>query len=276
MTKNLSPTCSNRQPSNRSLARPCRSGNPVKSPWSARAGSETKTTLLPQLPPVECPTSAPRNTEPPTLRHRYVLRRGHGFWSLTFAGLEAVIKHEQGLAYVAWLLLNPPEEPIHAVALALNARKMCGEPVDPAELIQQRSLGLDDAESLRFLRQHWKKLQAVIDDQNQIGPVKAEAIRELKEIYEFMNKNPWRTRDNAQRYVRAVTMAIKRLYKTLAKATNTHRCPDLAVRAFADHIYRHLMVPSGRAGKHGGVRRGLRIPGGCFTYDPPVGVVWTA
>ena len=204
------------------------------------------------------------------------LRRGHGFWQLTFTGQDAVLKHEQGLAYIAWLLLNPPEEPIHAVALALNARKMCGEPVDPAELIQQRSLGLDDAESLGFLRQHEEKLHAIVDDEHQIGPVKEEAIRELREIYEFMNKNPWRTRDNAQRCVRAVTMAIKRLHKNLAQATTLHRCPDLAVRAFADHIYHHIMVPSGRAGNHGGARRWLRIPGGCFTYDPPSGVHWTA
>jgi hypothetical protein len=224
--------------------------------------------------------SAPARSALSTLDARpstppYRLRRGLGFWQLTFMGQDAVLKHEQGLAYIAWLLLNPPEEPIHAVALALNARKMCGEPVDPAELIQQRSLGLDDAESLRFLRQHEEKLQAIIDDEDQIDPVKEEAISELKEIYEFQNKNSWSTRDNAQRCVRAVTMAIKRFHKNLAQATTLHRRPDLAVRAFADHIYHHIMVPSGRAGNHGGARRWLRIPGGCFTYDPPSGVHWT-
>jgi hypothetical protein len=151
---------------------------------------------------------------------------------------------------------------------------MMGEAVDEADLIQQRNLGLDDAESLRCLRQHEEKLHAIIDDPDQIDPVKEEAIRELKEIYEWMNKNPWRTRDNSQRCVRAVTMAIKRLHKRLSKATTMHRRPDPVLRGFADHILRYILIPSGRGGIHGGARRGLPISGGCFTYEPPSQALW--
>jgi hypothetical protein len=57
----------------------------------------------------------------------YALRRGLGFWELTFAGRQAVFKHEQGALYVACLLLEPPPEPMHAVALALKARNMGGQ-----------------------------------------------------------------------------------------------------------------------------------------------------
>ena len=53
--------------------------------------------------------------------------RGLGFWELTFAGQQAIFKDEQGALYVACLLLDPPPEPIHAVALALKARKMNGQ-----------------------------------------------------------------------------------------------------------------------------------------------------
>src|ERR1035437_10044355 len=53
--------------------------------------------------------------------HRYALRRGLGFWELTFEGQQAIFKHELGALYVACLLLDPPREPIHAVALALKA-----------------------------------------------------------------------------------------------------------------------------------------------------------
>ena len=49
----------------------------------------------------------------------YALRRGLGFWELTFEGRQAIFKHEQGALYVACLLLDPPPEPMHAVALAL-------------------------------------------------------------------------------------------------------------------------------------------------------------
>src|SRR5207249_11798492 len=48
---------------------------------------------------------------------RYSLRKGHGFWTLTFDGQQTVLKHEKGILYVSWLLHNPPEHPIHAVDL---------------------------------------------------------------------------------------------------------------------------------------------------------------
>src|SRR5262245_58750560 len=36
-------------------------------------------------------------------------------WHLTFNGQDAQFKHEQCAFYVAWLLLNPPTEPIHGL-----------------------------------------------------------------------------------------------------------------------------------------------------------------
>jgi hypothetical protein len=55
---------------------------------------------------------------------QYALRRGLGFWELTFESRQAVFKHELSALYVACLLLEPPREPIHAVALALKAKDM--------------------------------------------------------------------------------------------------------------------------------------------------------
>src|SRR5439155_18586979 len=49
---------------------------------------------------------------------RYSLRKDLGFWQLCFQGRQAIFKHEEGAFYVAYLLLNPPEEPIHALDLA--------------------------------------------------------------------------------------------------------------------------------------------------------------
>jgi hypothetical protein len=64
---------------------------------------------------------------------QYALRRGLGFWELTFEGRGAIFKHELGALYVACLLLDPPREPIHAVALALKAREMSGQAAGPCE-----------------------------------------------------------------------------------------------------------------------------------------------
>ena len=204
---------------------------------------------------------------------QYALCRGLGFWELTFEGRKAIFKHEQGALYVACLLLDPPPEPIHAVALALKARSMAGQGAGAVELIQERSLGLDDAEAVRALWRRQRVLERVIEDDREIEPVRAEALRELEEITEFLRKNPWRSRDCAQMCVRAVSMAIKRLHAHLARAVDTEGRPHAVLQAFARHLHEHLLIPSGWGGGHGGARVAA-APAGCFTYEPPPGVVW--
>jgi hypothetical protein len=205
---------------------------------------------------------------------RYALRRNLGYWQLTFEGREAVFKHELGALYIACLLLDPPREPIHAVALALKAREMSGQAAGPCELVQQRSMGLDDAAAVRALWRRQRTLERVLEDDNQIEPVKAEALRELEEVTEFLRTSPWRSRGAAERCVRAVTAAIKRLQVHLANAADATGQPHPVLRGFARHLYHHLLVPSGRGGGPGGARA-VNGFGGCFTYEPPNGIVWT-
>jgi len=203
----------------------------------------------------------------------YALRRGLGFWELTFEGRQAIFKHEQGALYVACLLLDPPPEPMHAVALALKARSMGGQAPGPAEATQQRNLGLDDAAAVRALWRRQRALERVIEDDREIEPVRAEALRELEEVTEYLRKSPWRSRHGAERCVRAVSMAIKRLHAGLARAVDGEGGPHPVLQAFARHLHEHLLVPSGRGGGHGGARL-ASAPAGCFTYEPPAGVVW--
>jgi hypothetical protein len=206
---------------------------------------------------------------------RCALRRELGFWELTFQGQSAIFKHERGALYVACLLLDPPPEPLHAVALALKARSMAGQVAGDAELVHERSLGLDEAEGVRNLRRRQHELEALMDDENEIAPVRAEAQREWEEITEFQRKHPWRTRDCAQKYVRAVAMAIRRLHGHLVSAVNAVGAPHPVLQAFALHLHEHVLIPSGRGGGHGGARL-TSAPAGCFTYEPPQGVVWSA
>jgi hypothetical protein len=203
----------------------------------------------------------------------YALRRGLGFWELTFEGRRAIFKQEQGALYVACLLLDPPPEPMHAVALALKARSMSGQGAGAVEPIQERSLGLDEAEAVRALWRRQRALERVLEDDQEIEPVKAEALRELEEVTEFLRKNPWRRRHGAERCVRAVTVAIKRLHARLARAVDAEGKPHPVLQAFARHLHEHLLIPSGRGGGHGGARV-ASAPAGCFTYEPPPGVAW--
>jgi hypothetical protein len=205
--------------------------------------------------------------------HPYSLCRGLGFWELTFEGRKAIFKHEQGALYVACLLLDPPREPIHAVALALKAREMGRQAPGPVEIVQQRSLGLEDAAAVRALWRRQRALEAVLEDDQESEPVKAEALRELEEVTDFLRKSPWRCRGGAERCVRAVAMAIKRLHVHLAGAVDAQGEPHPILQAFARHLSDHLLTPSGRGGDHRKARA-LSPFAGCYTYEPPPGVAW--
>jgi len=207
-------------------------------------------------------------------QHEYALRRGMGFWQLTFDGRQAIFKHELGALYVACLLLDPPRKPIHAVALALKVRDTSGQAAGPDEVVQQRSLGLDDAAAVRALWRRQRELERVLEDDGAIEPVKAEALRELEEVTEFLRKSPWRSRGGAERCVRAVTTAIKRFHAHLAAAADIAGQPHPVLRAFARHVYDHLLVPSGRGRGYARGWAAAEFPG-CFTYEPPAGVLWT-
>ncbi len=113
----------------------------------------------------------------------------------------------------------------------------------------------------------------MLEDRQEIEPVKAEALRELEEVTEFLRKSPWRSRGGAERCVRAVTAAIKRLHQHLSGAVDAEGRPHPVLQAFAGHLHGHLLVPSGRGGACARGWAAATYPG-CFTYEPPPGVVW--
>jgi hypothetical protein len=204
---------------------------------------------------------------------KHALRRELECWHLTFKGRQAVFQHELGALYVAYLLLQPPREPIHGVALALKTRETLGHPAGPAEILQERAMELEDAVAVRALWRHQRELERVLADRLEIEPVKAEAQRELEDITEHLRQSPWLSQHGAERSARAVAAAIRRFYVRLVGAVDAEGKPDEVLRAFALHLHEYLLVPSGRAGAWA---RAQAVPGsaGCFIYLPPRGVVW--
>jgi hypothetical protein len=214
-----------------------------------------------------------------------------GFWRLTFAGQDAIFKHEQGANYVAYLLLNPPKEPIHAldlcVRLSTPERKgsvitelvdpTSGEvvPLAPGARLQERGLALEDAATMRAVLRTQEQLEALLEDEDRTEPERVEAQRELIALYDYEKKNSRRIRDNAGRAADAVGRAIKRFYENLAVAVEASGRPHPVLRAFAEHIRQHVLIASGRCCVRGGPRPGVGLAG-CFTYEPPGGIVWQA
>jgi len=74
--------------------------------------------------------------------------------------------------------------------------------------------------------------------------------------------------------VRAVRMAIKRFHRKLGTAAAAERGrPDRVLAAFAEHLERHLLIPSSRySGARAREARGELA--GCFVYEAPQNVVW--
>ena len=114
---------------------------------------------------------------------------------------------------------------------------------------------LEDAAAVRALWRRQRELERVLADRLEIEPVKAEALRELEEVTEYLRTSPWRSRGGAERCARAVAVAIKRLLARLAAAVDAEGRPDAVLHAFARHLHEHLLVPSGR-----GVRAIEQLP----------------
>jgi len=205
-------------------------------------------------------------------RNQYGLRRQDDFWQVTLQGRQSSFRHELGALYVAYLLTQSPQQAIHGVALALKAREKLGHSPSPAEALQQRLMGLEDASSVRALWRRQRELERVLEDRLEIEPVKAEALRELEELTERLRLSPWLSHHGAERCARAVAVAIQRLHARLAAAVDAQGRPDGVLRRFALHLHEYLLVPSGRGGSY--ARRQAQAAPGCFIYVPPPDVVW--
>ncbi len=214
----------------------------------------------------------------------YALRRGMGVWQLTFAGADAVLKHEQGILYVAHLLYQQPPGSVHGLELAASATRPCGgvsgirvgagiAMVEKHAYIQERSCGLDEAESWRALRRKEQELEALLDDEDQPEPIKAEAQRELETLAEYQRQHGRRHEDNAQRAVRAVRRALYRFHSHLLEAVDTRGHPHPVLRPFAEHIEKHILIPSARFSGRRAWRASAGLAG-CFTYEAPAGITW--
>ena len=122
---------------------------------------------VPQSHPASKSPSRP-STPPRLHAPDYTIRKHIAFWSLTFNGQEACFDHEQGAYYVAYLLLNPPDEPIHGMALEIKSLAYFGlfskaacetEIINPSTgetmilaadaILQQRNFALDAASQAR-------------------------------------------------------------------------------------------------------------------------------
>ena len=248
--------------------------------------------LTPKLHPSTTPrlhhSNAPTLQRPNASTGRYALRRGLGSWELNFKGQSAVLKHEKGIMYVAYLLTHPSNG-LHALDLASRINSIGGSQVGMAQItdpttgrtvlleshsrIQERSLSLDRAAAMRAVLRTQTELEAMLEDHLVIEPIRRRAEEDLKALYDYEQKHCARVTDSAQRAARTVRMAIKRFHRRLAAAVDANGNPHTVFRRFADHLEKYILVPSARFSCRTGGRNSTGLAG-CFTYEPPRGITW--
>ena len=222
---------------------------------------------------------------------KYALRKNLGVWRLVFDGQEAFIRHERGLLYVQWLLYHPDECPIHAIDLMAKIpeiyRQQLGLPtlIDPASgktvtldsgaRLQERSLALDDPQGMRAAYKKQNELEAILDSDSGTEPEKAEALRELEQLYHWQRQHAQSSRSSAQNAVETVRTAIKRLHVHLFSAAD-ERDGKVAspLGPFAEHLQKHILGQFGRWPRSSRARASGRPPGS-LTYEPPPGISWS-
>jgi hypothetical protein len=139
-------------------------------------------------------------------------------------------------------------------------------------LLQQRSLCQDDIDYLQKLRVERAELLEMIDDENEVEPVKLEAQEQLEAIDHALKSHLAKTVDVAARRIDSVRRAIDRFQRRLASALDAAGRPHPVLRAFGEHLLLYLLLPSGRRSRGG---RHAAAAKASYVYSPPSGVVWT-
>jgi hypothetical protein len=219
---------------------------------------------------------------------RYALHREGSLWRLTFEDGRAILKHEQGICYVAETLSQPRErvKKLNLAAKYSSPRAQGGggmevfdpatgqcEPPDSAEPVHEAALAADDDEARRAYQARARELKEMIDDPTETERAKVEAREELEAIAAHLSKDSRTVRDPTKAAADAVRIGIHRFLHNLVGRGDTVSSPLAVRRGFAEHLHRYLIVPSHRyAGL--GARKARGELTGCLLYDPPGEILW--
>ena len=225
----------------------------------------------------------PRPSQP-----RYALHREGSLWRLTFDGGQAILKHEQGICYVAEMLSHPRErvKKLNLAAKLSSPRSKGGSGIeiyDPAtghheppaslEPVHETALAADDLEARRAYQARTRKLKAMIGDPTETKRAKVAAGEELEAIAAHLRKDSRTHRDPTKAAADAVRIGINRFLRNLVGRGDTVTSPLRVRRGLARHLDRYLLVPSSRYALPG-ARKARGELTGCLLYDPPAETRW--
>src|ERR1039458_9928877 len=225
----------------------------------------------------------PRRGQP-----RCALHREGSLWRLTFDDDQAILKHEQGICYIAEMLSHPRErvKKLNLAAKHSSPRSPGGSGIeiyDPAtgkheppasmEPVHEAALAADDDEARRAYQARARELKETIDDPTETERAKVGAREELEAIAAHLSKDSRTLRDPTKAAADAVRIGIHRFLHNLVGRGDMASSPLPVRRGFAKHLQRYLLVPSRRYAAPG-ARKARGELTGCLLYDPPAGTLW--
>lgn len=207
-------------------------------------------------------TDEPQPGQPP-----YRLRKGFGVWLLVFEGQTDTIEDVRAMRLVDYLLKHPSAEPLHAIVL--EARVAGG---DEGAILQECSGQQLATGSNTILKAKLADLLAA--SHNELLPTaeRCRAQAELDELLQACSRGG-KFADAATRAGDRVCKGFKRLHRQLAQAELKPGEPNQTLRGFAEHLRRHLLVPSLRYSDFKHHRCRVR-QAGSFIYERPANLVW--
>jgi hypothetical protein len=238
----------------------------------------------------QAPKPAAAGTPMPRRRNQppYALHHDGALWHLTFDGHPAVLRHEQGICYVAHLFASPGERvknlflatrcaPLSrnkaAITEAWDDRKGEAVPLARQPIVQAAVTAEDEKEARRRLLKLAQELREAIKDPTTPETEKVQARQDLEDIASSLRKDSRPSRDECKKAADSVRGAIKHLLRTLLQRGGRDASEEQARRELARHIEQHLVTPSRRYAAPGaGEARGELT--GCLLYEPPAGVSW--
>jgi hypothetical protein len=218
---------------------------------------------------------------------RYALKPGLGAWHLTFAGYATVVKEQAALHYLSYLFTHSDELPIHGLDLLLRTQPYCKSDQAAecvvtengahrlsmdARLVQSSFFG-ENCERVGRMYRKKRELEAVLEDEDETEPARAEALRELEGVEVYLKAQTGTGQSAAEKAVRAVRRSLNRFYDLSINSVKPDRQPNAVLRAFAEHVEMFVLIPSARYSSFR-ARHARHGKAGCFTYEPPAGVKW--
>ncbi|MFA7256427.1 MAG: hypothetical protein WC047_02490 [Kiritimatiellales bacterium] len=211
-------------------------------------------------------------------------------WKIVFNGSDAFLGPQKGMFIAEYLLKNPPRIPLHALKLEAVAFPTEGDVGDIDLVIDSEddeksevnisneysgfNLNKDNAILRSDIVDSIEKMRAEAITPGLSEKIKKDILQQIRDAQAYLQESDPKQKDHASAAQARINKQLTRLLTALRKPDVRTGKPSKVLSDFADHIEKHLLIPSRQFSgtSTSRVRAGVAQT---FTYEPQPGVIWT-